>query len=65
MFQSESQNRVVMHRKAVEMDRVLCWYCKKTVLTGNKRGFVLLMSKPCMMLMLPSIIIYVLEIIMD
>lgn len=32
MFQSGSQNRVVIHRKAVEMDRVLCWYCKKTVL---------------------------------
>lgn len=65
MFQFGSQNKVVMHRKSVEMDGGLCWYCKKTVLTGIKWGFVLLMSKLCTMLMFPSSIIYVLEILMD
>lgn len=54
-----------MRRKAVEMDRVSCWNCKKTVLTGNNWGFVPLVSKSCTMLMLPSTIMYVLEILMD
>lgn len=53
-----------MQRKAVERDRFLCWYCEKTVLHGTKWSFVLLMSKSCTMLILPSSIIYVLEIIM-
>lgn len=64
MFQSGSQNRAVMQRKAVERDRFLCWYCKKIVLHGTKWSFVLLMSKSCTTLMLPSSIMYVLEIIM-
>lgn len=38
---------------------------QKDCITGNKWGCVLLMSKSCTMLMLPSSIIYVLEIITD
>lgn len=64
MFQSGSQNRAVMQRKAVERGRFVCWYCKMIVLHGTKWSFVLLMSKSCTTLMLPSSIIYVLEIIM-
>lgn len=48
---------------AVEMGRLLCWYCKEALLTGNKWGFVLLTSKSCTML--PSSITDVLGIIMD
>lgn len=54
-----------MQGRAVEMGRLLCWYCKEAVLTGNKWGFVLLTSKSCTMLMLPSSITDVLGIIMD
>lgn len=52
-----------MQGRAVEMGRLLCWYCKEAVLTGNKWGFVLLTSKSCTML--PSSITDVLGIIMD
>lgn len=52
-----------MQGRAVEMARILCWYCKEAVLTGNKWGFVLLTSKSCTML--PSSITDVLGIIMD
>lgn len=38
---------------------------QKDCITGNKWGRVLLMSKLCTMLILPSSIIYVLKIIMD
>lgn len=48
---------------AVEMGRLLCWYCKEALLTGNKWGFVLLTSKSCTMLL--SSITDVLGIIMD
>lgn len=45
------------------MGRLLCWYCREAVLTGNKWGFVLLTSKSCTML--PSSITDVLRIMMD
>lgn len=45
------------------MCRLLCWYCREAVLTGNKWGFVLLTSKSCTMF--PSSITVVLGIIMD
>lgn len=52
-----------MQGRAVEMGRLLCWYCKEAVLTGNKWDFVLLTSKSCTML--PSSTTDVLGIIMD
>lgn len=52
-----------MQGRAVEMGRLLCWYCKEAVLTGYKWGFVLLTSKSCPVL--PSSITDVLGIIMD